>query len=982
MVNFYNPDPFSESEEEQAKNAAIREREDAALRDMQTFRGEDSLSVRDREEAGVSPKVPNSQHMTEAQRSKNKRFNQEVLTALFTGKKLRKQGSVAFLLLGLLGGGGLLTTFLSPSLALIHMKEVLTSELNTQLKDMDERSTLLLRAKLKDMTKNMGSCGAIKIRCDFSTITEKQVEKFKAAGIEVKMADERTWYSDKRGKIESIKFTDPDGKSEPIAITKAEDLHKALMNADNTAFRAAMIKGYNPVFAGLTDKVSLSVLRFFGATKGIVISGDTDEERRKSVNRLVSGVEEGMSKTIRVEEDEKGNKRYFDSKGQEMTSEQVNGAERSAGRIAERMNNGGFRNMLTTAAKGAQITAAADTACTVFNSIRTMYALAKTTREAQAVRYSMSTLLTPVDSAKAGMGDPDIMNFAGNTYMQPAPAQKTIDPSKIMLANSSEPIPTVDDPEAGATALDSPFYKMVAYQEVPQVSMRASQYMLAGTTNILSEAINKLTAIITGGIDPQSVSEKCGYIQNPVVRITGLAIGIAAGIGTFGASTALTMGGALGIAMLLPYAEGQIADMVAGNVFTDITGIDSGDAAVVGSLALFGGIAKKRGSIPLSPSKALEYASADKNSYAQYVATQQYLAKDSPFDVNNPYSFMGSIAGKISPMLIRSKTNTSVAMMNVASLIPASFASLVPKTHAADSKPADYYKQCNDIGYQRLNIGCDAAGGIRYGLMSNLDPIENVDWMLANDEITEDGEAKSKPGIGNSVWTYEKYLKECPNRTVGYGENQDENQGDGSNCLSEENEAKNVHYRTYTFDKSVNDTLNGDPVEPAGGSGTGIEQSSDDTTVSTDGWKYPVALDFNIISDFQTSDRPDHQGVDLVSGSNRPTLGATIYAAYGGKVVEAGQASGHGNWIIIEHEIDGKTISTVYSHMFTDGIKVKKGDTVRAGDPIAVVGSSGDATGPHLHFEVWSGSPKTNGKPLDPKVYLDAARKAQEAINV
>lgn len=989
MVNFYNPDPEAVGAEEREANRAIRAQEDAAMRSMTNTRGEDSLSVRDREEAGVSPKVPNSQQMTEAQRGTNKKFNQGFLKTVFTSKNLRKRSSLIALLLGLFGGGSFLTVFLSPSLAIVHMKEVLTSELNSQVRDMDERSAVLLRSKLKDLTS--GSCGAIKIRCDFTTITEKQAEKFKAAGIEVKMSDERAFYNNKRGKIESITFTDPDDNTRSLAITKASELQKALMNAENSSFRAAMLKGHNPLFAGLTDKVSLSVLRAYGATKGVVTKGDTDEERRKSVNNLVAGVEEGTSKSIRVETDDDGNKRYYDSSGNEMTQEQVDGAERSAGRIATKMQDGGFKNYLTTAAQGANAIAYVDTACTVFNSIRTMYGLAKTVREAQAVRYAMAMVLTPADSIKAGDAQEGDINFVGNTLMQPAPATQTVDASKIMLVSDSEPLPTTENPEAGATALDSPYYKMAAYQEVPEVSLRASQYMLAGSSNVLNDAIKYITSAITSSADPQKVSEMCGYVQNPVVRITGLAIGVAAGIGTFGVTTALSMGGALGIAMLLPYAEAQIADMVAGNVFKDISGVDSGDAAVVGSLALFGGIAKKRGSKPLSSQEALQYAAADKSSYAQYVASQQQLAKDTPFDVNNPYSFVGSISSKITPTLQRSKTNASVAMINIASLIPASFASLIPGAGAASSKPANYFEQCNDIGYQRLNIGGDAACGVRYGLMSKLDPVENLDWMLANKEINENGEAIAQGGvagavqggaIGASVWNYEKFLRECSNRTMGWGENQDENQGDGSNCVSDENEAKNVHYRTFTFDKSVNETLDGEPVAMAGGSGTGIEQTGDDVIVSTDGWKYPVSLDFNIISDFQTPERPTHQGVDLVSGNNRPTLGSTIYAAYDGTVKEAGPISGHGHWIIIEHMIDGKKISTVYSHMYADGLKVKKGDVVKAGDSIGVIGSDGDSTGPHLHFEVWNGSPLENGKPRDPKEFLDAARKSQEAINV
>lgn len=981
MANFYNQNGGDQS----ASDAMLRAEQNAELGNHTRFNGQNDLDVREREEAGVSPKTPNHRQMTEGQREGNRKLNQDVLKGIFTSKKLRKRSALTTLLLVLFGGGSFLTVFLSPSLAIINMKEVLTSGLNSQMKDMDERSMLLMRSKLKDLTR--GSCGAIKIKCDFTTITERQAEKFKAAGIDIQIAENRTWYNNKRGQIEKITFTDPNDKQSPIEITKAEDLQKALLSRDNTPFRAAMLKGYNPLFAGLTDKVMLNTLRGFKATKGLVATGNTDEERQKKVNDMVTGVENDFAKSVRIETDEDGNERYYDSNGNELTKDQVDGAERSGGRISNYIQSDGFKGMLTNAAKGANAVAYVDTACTVFNSIRTVSALSKTIKEAQAARYAMAMVLTPADSIKAGDAQPDDVSFVGSTLANTQPAGQVVDGSKITLASSSEPIPTTEDPEAGMTAYDSPFYKMVAYNEVPEVSLRASQYMLGGTSNVFSEAITKVSRVIAGSADPQNVSEMCGYIQNPVVRLSGLAIGVAAGIGTFGVTTALSMGGSLAIGMLLPYAEAHMADIVAGNVFTDITGVDSGDAAVAGSLALFGGVSKKRGMKPLSSEKALEYANANKRTYAVYTDTQQYLARSTPFDVENPYSFIGSVAATIVPTLQRSKTSASMAMMNIANLIPTSFASLMPTTSAAAEKPADYYEQCNDIGYKRLGIGGDAACGVRYGLVTDLDPVENLDWMLANNEINSEGEAVANGGaatgasIGSSEWTYEKFLKECANRTMGWGENQDENQGDGSNCVSEENESKNVHYRTYTFDKSVNATLDGEPVASAGNNSTGIEQTGDDISVSTDNWHYPVSLDFTVTSGFQTADRPNHQGVDLLN-KNGQTLGSTIYAAYAGKVMKAGPADGHGHWIIIEHTIDGKQLSSVYSHMYADGIKVREGDLVKAGDPIGVVGSDGDSTGPHLHFEIWNGSPLANGKPRNPSEFLEAARKNQEAINV
>lgn len=95
-----------------------------------------------------------------------------------------------------------------------------------------------------------------------------------------------------------------------------------------------------------------------------------------------------------------------------------------------------------------------------------------------------------------------------------------------------------------------------------------------------------------------------------------------------------------------------------------------------------------------------------------------------------------------------------------------------------------------------------------------------------------------------------------------------------------------------------------------------------------------------------TGGRNLHSGMDMAS-----PLGTPIFAAAAGVVTHAGPYAG-GYAIYIKHEAMGETFYTGYLHMYADGIFVKKGDQVKAGQHIANVGSSGWSTGPHLHFEV------------------------------
>lgn len=100
-----------------------------------------------------------------------------------------------------------------------------------------------------------------------------------------------------------------------------------------------------------------------------------------------------------------------------------------------------------------------------------------------------------------------------------------------------------------------------------------------------------------------------------------------------------------------------------------------------------------------------------------------------------------------------------------------------------------------------------------------------------------------------------------------------------------------------------------------------------------------------------------HAGIDLAAPK-----GTTIYAAESGRVITAQWMSGYGNCVIIDH---GGGIWTVYGHIMNGGILVSEGDEVKRGQKIAQVGSTGDSTGNHLHFEV-----RKDSEPVNPRNYV------------
>lgn len=98
-----------------------------------------------------------------------------------------------------------------------------------------------------------------------------------------------------------------------------------------------------------------------------------------------------------------------------------------------------------------------------------------------------------------------------------------------------------------------------------------------------------------------------------------------------------------------------------------------------------------------------------------------------------------------------------------------------------------------------------------------------------------------------------------------------------------------------------------------------------------------------------------HSGTDI----GAPT-GANIYAAQAGVVLLSAVNGGYGNCVIIDH---GGGMMSVYGH--ASELKCKKGQSVKRGDVIALVGNTGVSTGPHLHFEI-----RVKGKPVDAMQYF------------
>ena len=135
---------------------------------------------------------------------------------------------------------------------------------------------------------------------------------------------------------------------------------------------------------------------------------------------------------------------------------------------------------------------------------------------------------------------------------------------------------------------------------------------------------------------------------------------------------------------------------------------------------------------------------------------------------------------------------------------------------------------------------------------------------------------------------------------------------------------------------------------------------------SSSGYIFPVAgLSRNNINNKSYPSYRGHTGIDV----NINVIGKTIVAVKDGTVVKSkalkysnGNYRSYGEYIVINHH-DGTM--TLYAHGLANSRKVKEGDKVKQGQALMTVGSTGNSTGPHLHFEVL-----VNGSPVNPLPYL------------
>lgn len=880
-----------------------------------------------------------------------------------TLKAMKKKGPMGIIIGMLVGGGGLFSVLVAPGVGIVQMKEVLMDDLNDQVAAMDIRTSHVFRAKLKSLKAGGAICTqSVRVMCKFTTMSKRQISKFKNAGFQVETERTKPF-----GRERITSMVAPDGTK----INDPADLNR--LARSNPSVQSSLRATFNPRFAGMSDKIANSRFAKLFVDKASHVAGDTDEERDKSMTEATKGKAANRTPDGKLKErdgreyviDEDGNKVYADGeaaapatvnkdKFNEIAEKNRVSLKEIADKAASSKPGSTAVSGLMNGAKGISALGPLDTLCTINNTAMAVGAAAKLTRGIQVAQGAM-VIDNMADEIKAGKGTAEKVEWLGNKLTAIDMNEKVTDESSLNTTNDDQNINAAarDNPNLGKNAWDSPGIKTAMYNEAPTLSARDSQYAIGGgLVGTLSKVMDMIHSKLGGR---QNVKSKCKIVQSWWARTAGLLAGVVSMVGTFGGSTVVSIGASVAFGFAAPFLQAALADIMAGNVVNGKTkGYDLGNVGFVGTSKMLGDIAQARGMKPSSRKEQKAYSLVAKQVKEEHIALETYEARNTPLDIYNQYSFLGSAIRKINPAVIQSSSTVSQAIINVPTILGTAFSSILPHVNAAEEFNEERYSKCNDPAYEDLNIDADVFCNVRYAMSPEelgMDPEANLKWMLDHGHVDgEEGEPKSD--------AFKSWIKNCVERDA-WGATEEENGSLGEECVDPDKEARNKHFRVFQMDNSINNAMDDDL---SGGGDVATDADAFDGE-----WKHPAGTaTYKVFPYGQYSNGDPHTGTDMAYSGD-------FFSACSGKIKAIGNngdANGYPNrkppTNILTVDCGGGIVAKYFHYYHKDlSPNIKVGATIKAGDKIGKVGNQGYSTGQHLHFQV-----ELYGKPTNPATFM------------
>ncbi len=652
--------------------------------------------------------------------SKGERSFSQKITGFITGKKAASGG-----LIGIIIGGGIITSFFSaPAMLLVQVKEVFTNYGASASRAADSQFENSLFYRLNGGT--AAACmkpGAIStVRCKRGTMSEKNYRKLVDSGFDVRSQKVSGRYVISSVAKDGIEL---DGRSSRAKIKSAmahPDFGKSMRRASNWS---------TDVFNG--GRFSSIVLKKLGLDKSKVeLTGNTDEERRESANKLTGASDEDT--------DDKRRAKFESAHGSKIKG-------------VAKISSGP--------------TAVAGIVCSGYNMSRATLTAVKLYNAARFASFAI-LFLKVADQIKAnGEVDPGTVALLGGVLTSYATTGRT----------------------KGLTATDSQGYKVAAYGGEGKLESFSRRFLLGGNEKLigLDQSIDFFEDKTPGGKD--SLKAGCGAATNLVVGTAVTAAVCAGSGGTSGfiAGTVVpvignAIGGAAGVAAgiaacaAIGVAAGAAAGFIVGKIFNymlpkvidyltdapiDVSktkGVEAGDALAAGAGVLMENTNISRGLQPGTKESVVAFQNSTADDKATSDSIARYDAKDSPFDVYNEHSFMGSILRKSGIITLNSQSPiTTVSTLFSAVLSPLKISSTASALGSSVSITKNDLSNCPDENLKDIGVDCDVVGGIQYSMATNIPEEENLNFMVGV-HVDENGTPTSDE--------YTKWVANCTdNRT-------------------------------------------------------------------------------------------------------------------------------------------------------------------------------------------------------------------------
>lgn len=757
-------------------------------------------------------------------------------------QQAKKKGPMGAIV-ALVGGGGLVGGgLLSPAGALIHIKEILVNKFDTMSSVVEERSILIMG---KRMFATNASC-KIKVRCRFSGMTNRQMERLRIQGADILDKDGKPLTRNKAGRYTggvTLVVTNDDGTKTKI---KAGEFRAAMHT--NPGVRSLGRSVFSSRFFSWNDKISKDIR----AKKKLSTNPDWGDGDEKDARKKLYAATSGESYSAQAQDnqgtttDEEGKEEK--EKGQKVDfGDNTEAINKTADELKEKAASGELIAAIPTDPAGAAVMPDSQPSsspvkkalgflnpadflvglCTTYQFTSALVLTAKVIALANAMRYAAQFLST-ADKIKAGEATANDTEQAMNIL------QKTDQYGDSFGDSVGYQYPeygTVPDKPVGSSAMGSGVVIVLA-AALRWVNDTLGKHTVTTGCRVLTNPFvqgalaltsfipggGQLTKAVTGALTVGAKAAAKKIIDEAVEKIVKAAaekiskdaLKKAAKTATKEFLKIAASAGGMFLAgfLLQKYAIPYLARMLSGTDAPVDDGAAAMDTVANGMDATNQVTAQERALMPLSKDEVAAFNDFNTASTDRYVADMR--AKSNPFDVLDPYSASNALASTFYTFASR-VTHSSLLSMPGAIFSSLNLPSLLGGNALA--KDTDY---CDDDYLNERNLAaspfCNVVMGFNdIDMLQNADPDSKVtSWMLDHGQIDEDGNPKGD---------YETFMSTC---ITDSGDKQITDLGDEETQLDEtcydtlkNKSTERKMFYLYTIDNGTVDAMDAPDDQPA-----------------------------------------------------------------------------------------------------------------------------------------------------------------------